>query len=255
MDGVLYFVTNRCVGRACVVVPHHLRQQLLHENHSGPSGGHFSGQRTLSRLTSRWWWKGMYADTVKFCRACPGCSTVSGTGRHNKPPLCPIPVQKPFQIVSVDIMELPKTNSGKRHVVVLQDFFTKWPLVFARSDQQSLTLVKLLVEELVPFFGVPEALLSDRGTNLLSHLMLDMCGLLGTTKLNTTAYHPQFDRMIDRFNWTLKAMIWNHAAQFGGQWDQHLSGVLWAYRNTPHDSTGEKPLFAPQFFTMISVAS
>ena len=24
------------------------------------------------------------------------------------------------------------------------------------------------------------------------------------------------------------------------QWDQYLSGVLWAYRNTPHSSTGEK---------------
>jgi len=34
-----------------------------------------------------------------------------------------------------------------------------------------------------------------------------------------------------------------HAAKFGVQWDQYLSGVLWAYRNTPHSSTGEKPSF------------
>ena len=33
-------------------------------------------------------------------------------------------------------------------------------------DQKSQRLVKLLVEEIVPLFGVPEALLSDRGTNL-----------------------------------------------------------------------------------------
>ena len=31
---------------------------------------------------------------------------------------------------------------------------------------------KLLVKEVVPFFGVPEA---DRGTNLLSHLMMAVC--------------------------------------------------------------------------------
>ena len=59
---------------------------------------------------------------------------------------------------------------------------------------------KLIVNELLPFFGVPEALLSDRGTNLLSHLMLDLCELLGTKKLNTTAYHPQCDGMVERFN-------------------------------------------------------
>ena len=38
-------------------------------------------------------------------------------------------------------------------------------------------------------------------------------------------------------------MLRKHAARFGLQWDRYLSGVLWAYRNTPHDSTGEKPSF------------
>ena len=37
---------------------------------------------------------------------------------------------------------------------------------------------------------MPEALLSDRGTNLLSHLMKDLCEMLGIRQLNTTAYHP-----------------------------------------------------------------
>ena len=32
-------------------------------------------------------------------------------------------------------------------------------------------------------------------------------------------------------------------ARFGKQWDRYLPGVLWAYRNTPHSSTGEKPSF------------
>ena len=49
--------------------------------------------------------------------------------------------------------------------------------------------------------------------------------------------------MVERFNRTLKTMLRKHAACFGNQWDQYLSGVLWAYRNTPHDSTGEKPSF------------
>ena len=31
--------------------------------------------------------------------------------------------------------------------------------------------------------------------------------------------------------------------KFGRQWDRHLPAVLWAYRNVPHESTGEKPSF------------
>ena len=73
--------------------------------------------------------------------------------------------------------------------------------------------------------------------------MNDVCQLLGITKLNTTAYHPQCDGMVERFNRTLKAMIRKYAAQFDDQWDRYLLGLLWAYRNTPHESTGEKPSY------------
>ena len=140
-------------------------------------------------------------------------------------------------------MDLPKTSSGNKHVIVFQDYLSKWPMVYPMPDQKAERIVKLLVEEIVPFFGVPEALLSDRGTNLLSHLMKDVCGLLGIKKLNTTAYHPECDGMVERFNRTLKTMLRKHAAKFGSQWDRYLSGVLWAYRNTPHESTKEKPSY------------
>ena len=116
-------------------------------------------------------------------------------------------------------------------------------MVFPVPDQKALRIVQLLVEQIIPIFGVPEALLSDRGTNLLSHLMMDICHMLGIKKLNTTAYHPQCDGMVERFNRTLKTMLRKHASSFGNQWDRYLYGVLWAYRNTPHESTKEKPSF------------
>ena len=71
----------------------------------------------------------MYTDTMKHCASCPQCAIVSGSGRVNRPPLHPIPVQRAFQIVGVDVMDLPVTEAGNRHVVVFQDFLTKWPLV------------------------------------------------------------------------------------------------------------------------------
>ena len=116
-------------------------------------------------------------------------------------------------------------------------------MVFLVPDQKTLRIVELLTKEVIPFCGVPEAVLTDRGTNLLSHLMLDICSKLGITKMNTTAYHPECDGMVERFNRTLKSMLHKHADKFGIQWDQYLPGLLWAYRNTPHKSTGEKLSF------------
>lgn len=167
---------------------------------------------------------------------------VSGTGKRQRPPLQPIQVGRPFQIMGVDIMELPVSRKGNRYIIVFQDFLTKWPCVFAAPDQKAIRIAKLLAEEIFPSFGCPEALLSDRGTNLLANIVQDVCQLLGITKLNTTAY-PQYNGMIERMNCTLKAMLRKHVAKFGGQWDMYLPGVLWAYRNTPHESTKEKPSF------------
>ena len=92
-------------------------------------------------------------------------------------------------------------------------------------------------------FGVPESLLSDRGANLPANVIMDVCSLLGTTKLNTTACHPQCNGMIERMNCTLKAMLRKHTVKFRPQWDNFLPGVLWAYRNSPHETTKEKPSF------------
>ena len=140
-------------------------------------------------------------------------------------------------------MDLPKSSNGNNHILVFQDYFTKWPMVYAIPDQKTHRIVDILVKEIVPTVGVPESLLSERGTTLLSHLMTDVCKALAITKLNTTAYHPQWDALVERFNRTLKYMLHKHASRYGNEWDQHLYRVLWGYRNTPHETTGEKPSF------------
>ena len=130
---------------------------------------------------------------------------------------------------------------AEQNLIVFQDLYTKWLMAFPTPDQKTEWIARLLAEEIVPLFGIPEALLSDRGTNLLSILMQDVCKLLGIKKLNTTAHHPQCDGMIERLNRTFKAMLRKQAAKFGREWDIYLPGALWAYRNTPHASTGEEP--------------
>lgn len=243
IDDILYFIDSKPQGRKRAVVPAHLQEQILRENHGGIMAGHFSGDRLYKLVSRHWWWETLYKDAITYCRNCPECAIVSGVGRINHPPLHPIPVHRPFQIWGVDIMELPTTTKGNKYVVVFQDLFTKWPLVFAAPDQKATRIAKLLAEEVVPMFGCPECLLSDRGTNLLATVMQDVCKLMGITKLNTTAYHPQCDGLVERMNRTLKAMLRKHTAKFGKQWDTFLPGVLWAYRNMPHESTKEKPSF------------
>ena len=73
------------------------------------------------------------------------------------------------------------------------DYLTKWVEAFPTPDQQATTIATLLIEHVICHYGVPEELLSDRGTNFLSDLILELCSLLGMKKINTSGYHPQTD--------------------------------------------------------------
>ena len=151
------------------------------------------------------------------------CAIAMGVGKKNKPPLHPIPVKRPFQILGIDVMELLRTSKGNRYVIVMQDFLTKWPLVFPSPDQKATRIAQLLVDKVLPMFGVPEALLSDRGTNMLANVVKDICQLLGIAKLNTTAYHPQCDGMDGR---TVQQDIEEHAKEACSQVQQSMGPLL-----------------------------
>lgn len=122
------------------------------------------------------------------------------------------------------------------------DHLTKWPEVFAVPDQTSATIAQLLVEQIVSRHSVPEEVLSDRGKAFLSGLMKEVESLLGFHKVNTSAYHPQTDGLVECFNRTLITML-AKTTENGRDWDRRLSYVLFAYPASQQESTPESPFF------------
>ncbi len=140
-------------------------------------------------------------------------------------------------------MEMPLTMNGNRYVVVFLDYLTKWAEAFALPDQTSESIAQLLSDHVICRHDVPRELLSDRGANLLSELMVGVCSLTGMKKVNTTAGHPQTDGLVENFNKTLRAMLAKHSQSLGCDWDVHLQQLLFAYRTKPHMSTGVSPFY------------
>ena len=63
----------------------------------------------------------MHTDAMNYASNCPQYAVVEGTGRRQKPLLQPIVTERPFQIIRVDIMELPITTQGNRYAVLFQE--------------------------------------------------------------------------------------------------------------------------------------
>ena len=69
------------------------------------------------------------------------------------------------QILGID---LPTTDRGEQPCCGCARPLHKVAFAFAIPDQKSERIARLLAEEIIPVFGVSEALLSDRGTRSLS---------------------------------------------------------------------------------------
>ncbi|GBM21044.1 hypothetical protein AVEN_5759-1 [Araneus ventricosus] len=120
-------------------------------------------------------------------------------------------VDASFERMALDILELfPITTKGNPYVLVLMDYFTKWPEAIPIPDQEASTAAEELVRSWIPCYGVPMILHSDQGTNFNSPLFTELCKILGILKTRTTALHPESDGIVQRFNRT----ILNHLSLF-----------------------------------------
>ena len=86
-------------------------------------------------------------------------------------------------------------------------------------------------------------MLSDRGSNFLSELILELCSLTGMKKINTSRYHPQTDGLVEKFNSTIQSMIAKSSDGNVMEWDKQLPFLLFAYRSVVQESTKESPFF------------
>ena len=84
--------------------------------------------------------------------------------------------------------------------------------------------------------GIPQEILTDQGTNFMSQLMMEIYSLLHIKSIRTTAYHPQTDGLVERFNKTLKAMLRKYATESGKEWDKLLHLHIERFHNPPQDS-------------------
>ena len=240
VDDTLYYVEKDKTLK--VIPPLVYRKKLFDEVHSGKFAGHLRDAKMHSLLSKHYWWPGMRKDICRWCKSCLTCAT-RHVGRVIRPPLVPIPVSGPFDRLGVDVVQFPKSKRGNKYAIVFIDYLTKWVEVFPTADQSALTIAHLLVEEIISRHGVPKELLSDRGAAFLSKLMNEIYLLMGIYKVYTTAYHPQTDGLVERFHRTLTSMLAKTTCAGGLDWDERLPFVLFSYRCSVQQSTGESPFF------------
>ena len=68
-----------------------------------------------------------------------------------------------------------------------------------------------------------------------------MCLLFDIDKTRSTAYHPESNGLVERFNRTLLNMLTKFVSSDQRDWDQKLPFLMLAYRSSEHENTGYFP--------------
>jgi len=215
---------------------------ILYYFHEDPLAGHFNIEETFRKVKARYYWPQMYDDIRRYIKSCDQCQKRGKNKRIE--PLHTIPVEQPFDRIGMDFVgPLPETARGNKYIIVAMDYLTKWPKAKALPDAKALSATNFFYEEIICRHGCPKVLLTDRGTHFVNELLDALCQQLGTKHSLSTAYHPQTNGLVERFNRTLCEALAKYANEEKDDWDLYIPSVLFAYRNMKHNTTKFEPFY------------
>jgi len=152
---------------------------------------------------------------------------------------------------------MPNSILEKPWAHILADFITKLPLAqgynsilvvvdrLIKMVHFILTMEKMLAEGLARLFrdnvwklyGLPESIISDRGSQFAVELMKELNEILGIKSKLSTAFHPQIDRQTERVNQELEQYLRMFIDHRQEQWPEWLGTAEFAYNNKVYSST------------------
>ena len=122
-------------------------------------------------------------------------------------------------------------------MLVISDQFSKWAEFLPVPDQTARVCAKLIFDEIICRWGCPLSIHSDQGSSYESEVFKELCQLLEVRKTSSVR-RPQGNGQVERLNRSLLGMIRAYLCGEQTDWDLHLPCLAFAYRSSPHESSG-----------------
>ncbi len=236
--------------RLCI--PATERQRVMHEQHKIAHHGVIHMYDTLRETM---WWPSMLKDVYKYVSTCQECQVNKNEKYNSSVQPMTIP-SRPWSHIAIDhVGPFPMSNGGYKYILVIVDRLTRYAEAFPVTDTSAKVSADIIVKHIICRYGMPDVILSDRGSGFMSEIFRGIMQLMGIKQTKTTAHHPQSNGLVERFNKTLKKMIKIWVNSQHSDWDVLLPFVLFAYNTSVHSILKETPYylnFARQAKTTIS---
>jgi hypothetical protein len=209
------------------------KARILRSCHN--DSGHKGRESTYHRISTRYFWKGCYKDTMEFVQTCPECQLRSL--RQQEEPLFPTASNGLMEKWALDITYMTK-RQGKQYLVVARDDMSGWVEARALSHKTAAAVASFIWEDIICRHGLFWRLVVDGGKENIGEV-IQLLNKMEIQRVQVSAYNPRANGMAERGHGPIK----NALSKMGNRWIENLPAVLFADRTTVHGPTGFTPFY------------
>ncbi|KAK3555671.1 hypothetical protein QTP86_027417 [Hemibagrus guttatus] len=187
-----------------IFVPSQFRLQVMQWIHEASSSGHPGIQRSTQLVRHQFCWPSLASNVEGHVRACSTCAQARTSRQLPEGLLEPLPIpRRPWSHLSVDFLtDLPDSGGHTAN------------------------------------FGLPEDIVSDRGSQFTSRVWGSLCARLGIGVSLSSGYHPQSNGQAERLNQEIGRFLRSYCSREQHRWSEFLPWAEYAQNSLIHSSTG-----------------
>jgi hypothetical protein len=234
-------------GDALVIVENDdLRRGVVSLFHDSITAGHPGIAKTTEQITKYYWWPGMRDFIIQYIKGCATCQMNKVNTHPTKPPIYPItPAANalPFQTIALDFITKLPESLGYDTILTITDHDCSKASIFIPCNEtiDSEGVAKVYAQHVIPHYGIPKKVISNRDPRFTSNFTKELCRILGIKQNISTAYHPQTDGQSERTNQSLEQYLRIMCAKDQHTWAEWLPLAQYVRNSWPSSTTKKSP--------------
>ena len=150
-------------------------------------------------------------------------------------------------------------------LIVFVDCYSKYTILIPSSNHTANTVSEALLWHVIPYFGTPRRLLSDRGREFISAIWTKLLRSVGIQQVLTSPYHPEGNAINERSHQTLNNMLRSRLLKgpSAKAWVDKVPGIMLTLNAMLHEpngfsasiiATGREPTLPPDLTSDASLS-